>query len=135
MLEKSFGRGRTLRPWPELRRQVKAYLAGERASLSIPLDVRAPGEFTALVWKVAASVPYGRTATYGDVARRAGRPGAARAVGQALKRNPVPLFIPCHRIVASGGPGGFEGRRDPGLKVRLMALESVKTGMARREKK
>ena len=60
---------------------------------------------------VRAEVPYGETATYGEVAELAGRPGAARAVGTAMSRNPVPFFVPCHRVVAANGIGGYGGGR------------------------
>ena len=74
---------------------------------------------------VRAEVPYGETATYGEVAELAGRPGAARAVGTAMARNPVPFFVPCHRVVAAGGIGGYGGgAQGVALKRALLDLEA-----------
>jgi methylated-DNA-[protein]-cysteine S-methyltransferase len=112
------------RPWAALREQLREYFEGSRDALSLSLDVTAPGEFTGRVWREAGKIPPGRTETYGEIARRAGRRGAARAVGQAMKRNPVPLFIPCHRVVGASGLGGFAGSPSPGMKTRLLALEA-----------
>ena len=68
-------------------------------------------------------IPYGETRTYGDLARRLGREGAARAIGTASGANPLPLLIPCHRVVAADGLGGYSG--GPALKRRLLTLEGV----------
>ena len=76
------------------------------------------------VYAVVRAIPRGHVLTYGEVARRAGSPGAARAVGQAMRRNPTLLFMPCHRVVASGGLGGFSARGGQASKSRLLALES-----------
>lgn len=79
-------------------------------------------------WEIARRIPRGRTLTYGELAARAGSPGAARAAGQAMRRNPIPLIVPCHRVVASRGLGGYAGT-DQGtsarcrLKASLLALE------------
>lgn len=78
--------------------------------------------FDHAVWREVATIPYGSTATYGEIARRIGRPGAARAVGHANGRNPIPLVIPCHRVVAAGGKLGGYGGGLP-LKRQLLALE------------
>ncbi|MBI4362125.1 MAG: MGMT family protein [Euryarchaeota archaeon] len=108
--------------------------------------------FQRSVLRETARIPPGRVLTYGEVARRIGRPGAARAVGQALSRNPVPLLIPCHRVVASRGLGGFSCRAGPsdgaggaarlstksevGLryKRRLLQLEGVEVPRRKRAK-
>ncbi len=124
LLEELFGPVEESRPWAALREQLRDYFGGNRGALSLPLDVTAPGEFTGRVWREAGRIPPGRTETYGEIARRAGRRGAARAVGQAMRRNPVPLFIPCHRVVGAGGPGGFAGSPSPGMKIWLLALEA-----------
>jgi methylated-DNA-[protein]-cysteine S-methyltransferase len=123
LLEKNFGAGAGNRPWRELRAQLREWFDKGGGNLSLPLDISPPGAFTARVWEEAVKIPPGETATYGEIAARAGRRGAARAVGQAMRRNPVPLAIPCHRVVRKEGPGGFMGNPSPGLKTRMLALE------------
>ncbi|WP_416139698.1 methylated-DNA--[protein]-cysteine S-methyltransferase [Halomonas sp. HK25] len=104
----------------EARDQLLAYLAGRRRSFSLPL---APGgsDFQRQVWAALLRIPWGKTRTYGELARRLGREGAARAIGTANGANPLPLLIPCHRVVAAGGLGGYSG--GPALKRRLLELE------------
>lgn len=104
-----------------LARELAEYLEGERTSFDLPLDlVGTP--FQRAVWMALREVPYGATVTYGELARRVGRPGAARAVGQAVGANPIPILIPCHRVVPrAGGVGGFGP--GPDWKARLLALE------------
>ncbi|MDH4228461.1 MAG: methylated-DNA--[protein]-cysteine S-methyltransferase [Nitrospirota bacterium] len=99
---------------------IVAWLSGLPADLlKVPLDVTGT-DFQMAVWDAARRIPSGVTRTYGDIAHALGKPGAARAVGQALGGNPVPLLIPCHRVVASGGkPGGFTG----GIEYKLQLLE------------
>jgi len=85
-------------------------------------------EFQGSVYRAIAEIPHGETRTYGWVASRVGNPSASRAVGQALRSNPVPILIPCHRVTAVASVGGFMGTIDPGcseilLKQRLIALE------------
>src|SRR5262245_42677722 len=90
---------------------VVALIAGEPTDLSaIPVDLEGVSEFHQRVYQVIRRVPPGSTVTYGEVAAQVGDPGAARAVGRALGENPVPIIIPCHRVVAAGGRiGGFSG--------------------------
>ena len=91
---------------------------------TIPLDPRGT-PFRRKVWAELRKIPHGKTRSYGEVARRVGAPGASRAVGSACGINPIPLFIPCHRVIAAnGGLGGFGG----GLKMKekLIAIESAK---------
>ena len=108
-------------PWEELRRQVTEYLAGRRRSFGIPLDLPPAAAFTEVVRRTVSSIPYGETMTYGEVAGSAGNPAAARAVGRIMNRNPVPLIIPCHRVLGAAGPGGFaSGLR---AKMKLLRLE------------
>jgi AraC family transcriptional regulator of adaptative response/methylated-DNA-[protein]-cysteine methyltransferase len=93
---------------------------------TVPVD---PGgtPFQRAVWAATRAIPRGETRTYQEIATAVGRPGAARAVGQALGANPVPLLVPCHRVLATGGGlGGFTG--GIGLKARLLALEGVTVG-------
>ena len=105
---------------------LRAYFTqGSRQALpaDLPLDLSRGTAFQQRVWRAARRIPYGQTRTYGQLAREMGAPGASRAVGQALHRNPVPIFVPCHRIVASGGAGGFA----LGLNVKraLLDIEGV----------
>lgn len=102
--------------------QVLGYLAGHRRSFSLTL---APGgsEFQRQVWAALLRIPHGETRTYGDLARRLGREGAARAIGAANGANPLPLLIPCHRVVAANGLGGYSG--GTALKRRLLTLEGI----------
>lgn len=108
-------------PWP-LAQQLGEYFAGERREFDLPL---APGgsEFDRRVYDQLTRIPYGQTITYGELARRVGNPRAARAVGGANGRNPVLLVIPCHRVVAANGPGGYSA----GMwrKRLLLALEGA----------
>ena len=109
----------------EARDQLLAYLAGRRRSFSLPL---APGgsDFQRQVWAALLRIPWGETLTYGELARRLGREGAARAVGTANGGNPLPILIPCHRVVAANGLGGYSGGL--ALKRRLLTLEGSLPG-------
>lgn len=103
--------------------QLRAYLAGHLRQWTIPLDVRGT-DFQLAVWRALEDIPYGTTWTYRQVAEVIGRPSAPRAVGAAVGRNPLPLVIPCHRVVGSNGTlTGFRGGLL--LKERLLALEGV----------
>ena len=105
----------------EVRRQVNEYCAGERTDFDLEL---APSgtEFQRAVWAALLAIPYGETRSYLDVARAIGSPDAVRAVGTANGSNPVPLVVPCHRVIRSGGKlGGYGGGLD--LKRRLLAME------------
>lgn len=95
----------------EARRELGEYFAGRLRRFTVPVDrVLMPDGFARRVLAATARIPYGRVATYGDVAARAGAPRAARAAGNALNANPVPIIVPCHRVVpASGGNGGYGG--------------------------
>jgi len=96
-------------PW--VRRQLDEYFLGTRTTFTVALAlVGTP--FQLAVWAELSRIPCGTTATYGEVARRVGRPRAARAVGLANGRNPVALVVPCHRVVASGSLGGYGGGLD-----------------------
>jgi methylated-DNA-[protein]-cysteine S-methyltransferase len=107
----------------EARRQLEQYFAGERHTFELALDLRAP-QFQQEVLRELARVPYGELTTYGELARRIGRPRAARAVGGALNRNPLPIVLPCHRIVGSTGSlVGYAGGLD--RKRTLLALEQA----------
>lgn len=106
-----------------------AHFAGAPKVLaSIPLDESVFTPFQGKVAKVLRATCPGQTLTYGDIAFRTGRPGAARAVGQAVKRNPLLVLVPCHRVVAAQGPGGWSAFGSPGIKERLLGLESPDNG-------
>lgn len=107
----------------EAARQLAEYFAGERHSFELAVDLRA-APFQREVLQELALVPYGEVATYGELARRIGRPRAARAVGGALNRNPVPIVLPCHRVVgATGSLVGYAGGLD--RKRALLDLEAT----------
>lgn len=92
--------------------------------VQLPLDLRGAPAFSRSVWKATSSIPLGETRSYQWVARRLGQIRGMQAVGQALKRNPVPLLVPCHRVIrASQAVGGFSGGR--GWKERLLVAEGV----------
>ncbi|GAA1003485.1 cysteine methyltransferase [Streptomyces sp. F-3] len=106
-------------------RQVRAYFAGERRDFALPLDWSLSSGFNRQVLRaLATTVPYGTVVGYGELAERVGQPGAAQAVGAAMGSNPLPVVVPCHRVVESdGGIGGFGGGLE--TKRRLLALEGV----------
>ncbi len=117
-------------PPPEIARAIEdisALLRGERIDLAgIALDLGALPEFEQRVYAEARRIPAGSTLTYGELAARIGDPGAARDVGQALGRNPFPIVVPCHRIVAAGGKlGGFSAPGGADTKLRLLAIEGA----------
>lgn len=104
---------------------IRAHLTGELDDLrSIPLDYSAQPEFHRNVYDITRAIDPGRTLTYGEVAARAGAPGAAQAVGQALGRNPIPLIVPCHRVLAADhGLHGFSAPGGVATKARLLEIE------------
>lgn len=111
------------------RREVEEYFVGKRTHFDQPIDwsvIEAP--FQRKVLKTLSEIPFGRLISYGELATRSGSPGAARAVGSAMAANPLPLVVPCHRVVASaGGLGGYSG----GLanKRRLLSHEGAVLGL------
>ena len=106
----------------EAEAQLEAYFA--RRLLDFRLPLRPAGTpFELAVWQGMCAIPYGQTRTYADLARIAG--GVARAVGQACGSNPIPIFIPCHRITGTHGIGGFSGGEGQMTKRRLLGLEGV----------
>jgi methylated-DNA-[protein]-cysteine S-methyltransferase len=106
----------------EPRRQLDEYFGGRRRGFDLPLDWALVGDFGRRVLGRTAEIPYGEVETYGDVAREIGHPGAARATGNALGANPMPIVVPCHRVVRAGGViGHYTGGRE--RKVQLLALE------------
>ena len=117
-----FSRQDEAEPPPETAHQLTEYFEGARTDFDLVLDVRGTA-FQIAVWRSLLTIPYGQTRTYGEIAGAVGRPGGARAVGQALGQNPLPIVLPCHRVLARDGMGGFGG----GLptKMRLLAIEGV----------
>lgn len=106
--------------------ELKEYFQGERRSFDVTIDLVGLTEFQRLVLSAAREVPFGTTVCYSDLARRIGRPRSARAVGNALRANPVPIVIPCHRIVrADGSLGGYGGPHRTGEKHRLLRHEKA----------
>jgi methylated-DNA-[protein]-cysteine S-methyltransferase len=108
----------------EARRELDEYFAGRRQTFDLVTDLRIEAPFRSAVLEELARVPYGATTTYGELARRAGRPRAARAVGVVMNRNPIPIVLPCHRVVgANGSLVGYGGGLD--RKEALLRLEGV----------
>jgi methylated-DNA-[protein]-cysteine S-methyltransferase len=125
-LARTFG-PRVLRsPLDDVRRELDEYFEGKRQVFDLPLDLRV-APFHADVLAQLARVPYGETQTYGALAAKAGRPKAARAVGTVMNRNPIPIVLPCHRIVgANGSLTGYAGGLD--VKRHLLQLEGATLG-------
>ena len=104
--------------------QLEQYFAGRRQAFRLPIELSGLPAFTRKILETLQSVPFGETLTYGELADRAGYPRAARAVGQVMAANPLPIIIPCHRIVAAGGrPGGYSGGGGVSTKEWLLAFE------------
>jgi|SRR5438309_5630687 len=107
-----------------VREELQQYFARERERFGISIDLSHVPGFSMRVLEATADIPYGQVLTYREVARRAGREAAVRAAGNALARNPIPIVVPCHRVVRTGGGlGGYTGGLD--RKRRLLALEGV----------
>ena len=104
-------------------RQLEEYFAGIRREFTLPLDLRGT-EFQKRCWQALLEIPYGRTRSYADVARAVGKPRAFRAVGLANNRNPIPIVVPCHRVIGSDGSlTGYGGGLD--VKEKLLRLEGA----------
>ncbi len=109
-----------------LRRELDEYFTGTRRAFDLPIDWSLVPGFGRRVLRATARIPYGDRATYGDVAALAGCPGGARATGNALGANPIPIVVPCHRVVRSGGAlGGYTGGIDRKLLLLGVERESV----------
>jgi methylated-DNA-[protein]-cysteine S-methyltransferase len=107
---------RSPRPLDPVRRELDEYFEGRRHEFDLPVDLRGRSDFSVTVLHELARVPYGEVTTYGSLAARSGRPRAARAVGTIMNRNPIPIVLPCHRVVGSTGSlvgygGGLERKR------------------------
>ncbi len=103
-------------------RQFAAYFKGALKEFDYPVSLTGGTEFERKIWLSLLDIPYGQTRSYKWIAERAGRPGASRAAGQALSKNPLPIILPCHRVIESGGgPGGYSP--SPDIKRRLLDME------------
>src|SRR3989339_1442886 len=109
----------------KLGKELKAYFCGKKQGFSPPFDFKCFTLFQTKVWKSTKKIPYGETRPYFWIAKKIGKSGSARAVGNALGKNPCPIVIPCHRVIKSDGtPGGFSGGRN--WKKKLLHLERLK---------
>jgi methylated-DNA-[protein]-cysteine S-methyltransferase len=110
----------------ELSSRIKAYFTGRRVEFSVPLDLAGVTEFRQRVLLACAAIPYGQTRSYGQLAKAVRSNGAARAVGGAMAHNPIPLIIPCHRILAANGRlGGFSAEGGTAVKAKMLGLEGL----------
>ncbi len=110
---------------PQLQRQIQRYFDGRPTVFRIKLDLSDRTPFHQTVLRACATIPYGETLTYGQLAELAGHPGAARAVGTVMASNTMPLIIPCHRVIAAAGrPSGFSAPGGPNTRKRLLQLET-----------
>jgi len=113
------------KPLATARQQLEEYFAGDRKDFDLPLRIKGT-EFQVSVLKALQEIPYGQTVSYGEIAKRIGRPKAVRAVGAANGRNPIPIVVPCHRVIGSSGDlTGFGGGLD--TKEALLRLEAENT--------
>jgi methylated-DNA-[protein]-cysteine S-methyltransferase len=122
-LARLFGTRVLRSPLDEARRELDEYFDGTRRAFDLPLDLRVAA-FHEEVLRELARVPYGITTTYGALAGQVGRPRAARAVGTVMNRNPIPIVLPCHRVLGSNGSlTGYAGGLD--VKLKLLQLEGA----------
>ena len=129
--ERGWKRDPQAAPLAETRRELDEYFSGKRRKFDVPLAAEGT-PFQRAVWKAIAGVRFGETISYAELARRAGRPGSARAAGSATGRNPIGIIVPCHRIVgADGSLTGYAGGIDK--KVTLLALEAKAASAGHRQ--
>ena len=115
---------RSAKPIDLARRELDEYFEGQRRSFDLPVDVTFLADFNRRVLRELARVPYGEVVTYGELAARSARPRAARAVGMVMNRNPIPIVLPCHRVVGANGKlTGYAGGLD--RKEALLRLEGA----------
>jgi methylated-DNA-[protein]-cysteine S-methyltransferase len=113
-------------PFTKVREQLDAYFAGDLREFSVPLAPEGTA-FQSDVWRALRDIPYGETTSYGEIAERIGNPKASRAVGAANGKNPIPIIVPCHRVIGStGSMTGFGGGIP--IKKKLLALEQKHAG-------
>ena len=106
----------------ETRQQLKAYFSGKLQTFDLPLRLEGT-PFRLKVWEQLRCIPFGYTVSYGDLARRIGQPGAVRAVGGANRHNPIPIIVPCHRVIAADGTiGGYSGNCEGSTPIKRALL-------------
>ena len=110
-------------PAAEMAREIEQYFDGKLTEFRTPIDLSEGTPFQRSVWEKLLDIPYGKTATYKDVAEGVGRPGASRAVGNAVGANPLPIVIPCHRVLGAHGLGGYSGGIN--IKKDLLRVEGA----------
>lgn len=109
--------------------QLDEYFNGRRQQFTVSLSISGPA-FSQKVWQELRAIPYGETRSYAEIATAIGKPKSYRAVGQANRRNPLPIFIPCHRVIGKdGGMTGYIGKQYIGMKEELLALEKSYKGL------
>lgn len=114
---------------PDLAKRLVRYFRGEPVAFDDPADFGDAGKFETAAWDACREIGYGETSTYLALARELGKPKAARAVGAAMGRNPLPIVIPCHRVLRSDGSlGGYSGREGVSFKQRLLTMEEAAAG-------
>ena len=104
-------------------REIQLYLEGKLKEFRTKLDLSSGTPFQISVWRELLKIPYGTVTTYGEAAKRVGNSHAARAVGNAVGANPLPIIVPCHRVVATNGLGGYSGGLD--IKKNLLRTEGI----------
>lgn len=110
----------------KVEKQLKEYLLGKRRWFDLRMSSSLDGTvFQKKVWNIVSKIPYGKTLTYQDVAKKMGNKNLAKSVGQALKSNRIVIVIPCHRVVSKSGIGGFSGKSHLDIKRKLLKLEGV----------
>jgi methylated-DNA-[protein]-cysteine S-methyltransferase len=129
-LQRRFPGAAARTPPPHIRRAIRAIvklLNGKASDLAqLSLDYSGISEFSRRVCEASRAIPAGATLTYGALAAQLGKPGAARAVGGVMARNPFPIIVPCHRVLAAGGrPGGFSAHGGLNTKLRMLRIEAV----------
>ena len=116
----------------DVRRELDEYFAGDRQAFDLPLDRCLSSGFRRAAQEAMSRIPYGAVASYGDIAAAAGKPGATQAAGTACRTNPIPVIVPCHRVLRSDGTiGGYAGDMPGGLDIKrhLLALEGVQLAL------
>lgn len=116
----------------DLQGRLQRYFDGAAIDFSdVAIDARGQGDLQRRIYAAVRAIPWGETRTYGEIAKAIGEPGAARVVGQAMGRNPVPIIMPCHRVLAASGRlGGFSAPGGGATKQRLLALEGDRASAA-----
>lgn len=125
LVERTYGNAgeETSAPFAQAIEQLEEYFAGRRLVFRLPLDLDQGTPFQRRVWKALLDIPYGATVTYKDIATAIGQPSAVRAVGSANGSNPIPIVVPCHRVIAAGGKIGGYGGGIP-VKTKLLDIET-----------